>query len=330
MSSGAQSGASATSGQAGSGDATAPPPSGGYSVQGATIYDSNGKPHLFHGLDRPSLEWSASGDHLSLGDYQNMASWKANVVRIALNQDFWLSDSPSYSGSYSAVVDQQIGWAESAGMDVVLDLHWSDKGDYSVKPAQQRMADAHSLMFWSQVAARYKSDPRVLFELYNEPHDVSWEVWLSGGASGDGFTVAGMQQLYQAVRSGGAQNLVVVGGLQYAFDLSGVPTHRVQGTNIVYATHPYQQTGKDASTWDGAFGFLTKTDPVMATEFGASNSACPTTYDSQLISYADAHNMSWSAWAWYKGDCTFPALISDWAPTLTPPGQVVKTALAAY
>ena len=32
-----------------------------------------------------------------------------------------------------------------------------------------------------------------------------------------------MQQLYDTVRATGAQNLVIIGGLNWAYDLSGVP-----------------------------------------------------------------------------------------------------------
>jgi endoglucanase len=307
-------------------DASAP---GGYSVDGPTIYDASHKAHSFHGVDRPSLEWSATGESLSQGDYQNMASWKANVVRIALNQDFWLPDSPAYAAGYAPLVDTQIQWAESAGLDVILDLHWSDKGDYSQTPAQQRMADAHSATFWTQVASRYKGDGRVLFELYNEPHDVPWSVWLSGGPSGDGFTVTGMQALYNAVRATGAENLVVIGGLQYAFDLSGVNENRVQGHNIVWATHPYNEQGKQPQNWDDAFGSLSATDPVMATEFGDTTS-CATDYYSTLIAYLDSHHISWSGWAWYVSGCQFPSIITDWSGTPSAAGQIEKTALAAY
>ena len=36
---------------------------------------------------------------LSPADYGTMASWRANVVRIALNQDYWLSASPSFEAA---------------------------------------------------------------------------------------------------------------------------------------------------------------------------------------------------------------------------------------
>jgi endoglucanase len=324
----------AAQGDAGAAASPEPPPDGGsspasYSVVGPTIYDAAHNVHLFHGVDRPSLEWSATGESLSQSDYQNMAAWKANVVRIALDQDFWLTDSPTYAAGYAPLVDTQVQWAEAAGLDVILDLHWSDKGDYSQMPAQQRMADAHSATFWSQVAARYKSDGHVLFELYNEPHDVPWTVWLSGGPSGDGFTVTGMQALYDAVRATGAENLVLIGGLQFAYDLSGVVSNRVQGHNIVWATHPYNQPGKQPQNWDNGFGSLSTTDPVMATEFGDTTS-CGTDYYATLIPYLDSHHISWSGWAWYVSGCQFPSIITDWSGTPSAAGQIEKTALAAY
>src|SRR5205823_4322755 len=101
---------------------------GGYYVNGNTICTADGRPHLFHGLDRPSLEWTANGEKFSAADFALMASWKANVVRIALNQDFWLSESPNFNPRYASIVDNAISWADGLGMDVILDLHWSDTG----------------------------------------------------------------------------------------------------------------------------------------------------------------------------------------------------------
>ena len=317
---------------------------GGYYVDGNTVCTSTGVAHAFHGVDRPSLEWSPGGQNLSASDFQLMAGWGANVVRIATNQDFWLSGSPQYSATYAATVDQAVQWAEEAGMDVIIDLHWSDAGvlggcvQTPSQGCQQLMADTNSITFWSQVAAVYKNDGRVLFELYNEPHDVSWGTWKSGGMTSQGWTAAGMQQLYDAVRGTGAENLVVIGGLNYAFDLTGVPANRISGHNIMYATHPYGGSAdKGPSAWFAGFGQLTRTDPVIMTEFGdgqecSNNSYTPmiNTFVSQVIAYADMHLANWTAWAWYDGGCGFPSLISDWTGTPTPPGMIVQGALQGY
>jgi endoglucanase len=257
---------------------TPPVAQGGYYVNGNTICTAAGRPHLFHGVDRPSLEWSSGGEALLAADFRRMAGWKANVVRVALNQDFWLADSPFYDPGYPGLVDSVVTWAEAAGLDVILDLHWSDAGTLGgcvpTSGCQQKMADRNSLTFWSEVARQYADDGRVLFELYNEPHDVSWDVWLSGGDTGDGWQAVGMQQLYDAVRATGAQNLVIVGGLDWGYDLSSVPSHRIAGYNVVYATHPYSPaTERRSRFWDIYWGSLTATDPVIVTEFGAYSAA---------------------------------------------------------
>lgn len=321
------SGPSSSSGTSGAGGGMAAP--NGYTVKGNTIYDSNNNKHLFHGIARPSMEWTPKGEMISKSDFTLMKGWGANVTRLSLNQDFWLPGAAKYDASYQTNVDQAIQMAEEVGLDVILDLHWSDKGNLGNQgPGQQKMADANSVTFWTQVATKYKDDGRVLFELYNEPHDVPWNVWLSGGDSGDGFQVAGMQQLYDAVRATGAQNLVLIGGLNYAYDLSGVPANRVQGYNIVYVSHPYDYADKQPGNWDSGWGFLTATDPLMITEFGTFN--CQTSYYSQLIGYMDNHQTSWTAWAWYPGGCGFPAVINDWGGSPNGPGQVIKDALLKY
>ncbi len=298
---------------------------GGYYVQGNQFYDSNGDPHVFRGIDRPSLEWNNMGEGLNPQDYEFMASWGANVVRIALNQGFWLEGSIVHAPGYKERIDEQIAWAQEAGMDVILDLHWSDRGDLGTMPDQQRMADNNSAAFWQDVATRYQDDGRVLFELYNEPHDITWQVWRNGGDSGDGFTAVGMQTLYDVVRDAGAHNVVIAGGLDWAYDLSGVPGSELSGYNIAYATHPYDLFGKSPSAWEADWGFLTATHPVVVTEFGSFE--CGGQYASELIAYADARDVSWTAWAWYPGGCDFPSLILDWAGTPSEVGQVVRTAL---
>jgi endoglucanase len=324
---------------------------GGYYTNGRTVCTAAGEKHLFRGVARPSLEWSASGDKISAADFQAMASWKANVVRIALNQDFWLSGAALYNSSYETVIDGAVKAAEAAGLDVILDLHWSDEGNLAVPVAgktqdsntnsnQQPMADVNSQEFWKEVATKYKGDGHVLFELYNEPHNVPWAMWLNGGMTT--YQVVGMQQLYKTVRDTGANNIVIAGGLGFAFDLSGlsVSDNRIQGYNIMYASHPYKP--QDAQPrWEGSFGYLATGDiaPVITTEFGdttkpsaqMATATCTGQWNSDLIDFNTAHDISWTAWAWYVADpCGFPSVISDWSGTPSVQGAPVKAALSSF
>jgi hypothetical protein len=302
--------------------------SSAYAVSGRQ-FQKQGTKRVFHGLDRPSLEWDSHGEKLSRADLELMAGWGADTVRISLNQDFWLADSPSYDAGYAPLIDKMVSCAHSADLDVILDLHWSDRGDYGVTPGQQPMADAHSVEFWQELAARYKNNSRILFELYNEPHDVPWSVWRDGGPT-TGFTAVGFQDLYDAVRGAGAENVVLAGGLQYAFDLSGVPQNRLRGYNIGYVTHPYNNIGKQPSDWPAAFGDIAAYYPVIATEFGDTTS-CSASYNQSFITYAASLDISWTGWAWWveaTNPCAFPTLISDWNGTPTTAGAVVKAALS--
>lgn len=337
-------------------DGGAPPPvaPNGYYTNGSQVCTSSGQSHVFQGVDRDTFEFDPEGDMISLSDFQAIASWHANVVRIALNQDYWLSGATLYASDYQSNIQQAVTWAEQAGLEVILDLHWSDRGDLGVTQAggtfpgtstyvpadtagysvQQPMADINSVEFWKEVATVFAGDGHVFFELYNEPNGISWSAWLNGGVvnvSGT-FTAVGMQQLYDTVRSTGANNLVVIGGLNFAFDLSGVVNYPVKGYNIVYATHPYSSKGTPAS-WTGYFGYLTINNiaPVIATEFGDTSTNCSGTFDQELISYAAQSNthMSWTAWAWFPDGCSYPALISDWNYDPTVQGQVVEQALMA-
>lgn len=319
---------------------------GGYYTNGASVCTASGSAHLFHGVDRPSLEWTSTGQWygdtgIPRGDFEVMASWHANVVRLSLNQAYLLSGAKLYDPEYQATLDRAVQDAEAAGLDVILDLHWSDRGDWSAAVVgqgqgkkghvdQQPMPDANSKLFWQAVATKYKGDGHVLFELYNEPHDITWTTWLDGGKVAE-YQAVGMQELYDTVRGAGADNLVIVGGIGWGFDLSGVAAHPLHGYNIMYATHPFAPYDVEAQ-WDESFGYLAAQDiaPLIATGFGDSGMSCTGEWNSKVVQYADARQISWTAWAWWPGGCSFPALLADWEYTPTVQGAVIKDALLEY
>ena len=160
-----------------------------------------------------------------------MRSWRgANVVRLALNEQCWLGigGRARVSGApYRAAVADAVARLNAAGFVVVLDLHRSAPGRAS--PAKQEpMPDRdHSVRFWSQVAATYRGNLAVMFDLFNEPFPdggsdtEAWRRRRDGGCSqrsqngaGD-YAAAGMNELITAVRATGARNVVLAGGPNY-------------------------------------------------------------------------------------------------------------------
>jgi endoglucanase len=301
-----------------------PPVEGPLRTSGNQILDAAGTPLVLRGVAREVLDYwpSLDGSHLWGGDISAMHSWGANVVRIPLGEQFWNSNECSYSPGYRSLVDKVVEAITSRGMVALLDLHVNTRLP-CMQAQPQRMADyPGSVTFWTEVAQRYKANPLVAFQLYNEPHDISWSVWRNGGLVIDSdwmiWTAAGMQQLYDAVRSTGAQNLVFASGNVWGND-PPPSSALLSGYNIVYAaqyytcsdappplctvpdpTNPAPAAGKRLDAW----GTFTTKYPVAVTEFGWPETT-DGRYNANVIAWAEAHGASWLAYHWSAPDNSY-------------------------
>ncbi len=218
-------------------------------------------------------------------------------------------------GSYKQIIDAIIYYATQKGMAVILDLHWTETG------RQSPMANRASIPFWKEVATAYKGFGTVIFELFNEPYGITKEVWLNGDE-----TYAGMQELNNAVRSTGAENGVIINGLDYGYDLSFLTKDfHVQGTNIISGSHPYNNKGAPGYTGPGGdfntcYAWALPNTPLIFTEFGDNQAQdYPNGWQEiyeRIIAYANANGIHYTGFAWWiqADDPAFPALIGgDWA-----------------
>ena len=293
------------------------------------IVNDQGKVVVLKGLARPSLEWNRQGQYLSQSDIAAMRKWGANVIRIALNQAFWLDSGPRESmGSYKQIVDAMIYYAIKLEMAVILDLH-------IIRPTtpvqQDNMANVASIRFWQDIAKTYADFGTVLFELYNEPNAITNEQWLNGGdnprpPTGQGPYV-GYQQLYNAVREAGAKNICIVAGTRFGYDLSFVNSgFRVQGVDIVYCAHPWQPRGTAEDPLDRNFAGLRGEFPVIFTEFGWNGwGKYNADFYKYLISYMNEHGFHYTGWGWWveANNPAFPCLIDDWTGTPINGGKII-------
>ncbi len=162
-----------------------------------------------------------------------MKSWHINAVRVPLNETCWLGINgidPKLGGAaYRRTIRAWVTRLEDAGLYVILDLHWAAPGSQQATGIIPMPDADHAPDFWRSVAAEYKDDHAVLFDLYNEPHEVGWGCWENGCTIHDPrvgtYRAAGMAELVEAVRSTGATQPVMLGGTEWARNDGGWLAH---------------------------------------------------------------------------------------------------------
>ena len=231
--------------------------------------------------------------------------WKMNVLRVCISNWIYASDPTTYM----KLLDQVIQEANTAGLYVVLNLHddgnaGSPYGNSAIFPKQQDET------FWQMLASHYKNNPMLLFDLYNEPHEVGWSTWLYGHIAIGGVMVVGHQDLVDTIRAAGAKQIVIVepgfaGGNGTGWATIG--TNTINDPNVMYSAHIYQQLVGSSQQLDTFWGPLLHNYPLYYGEWGlivnGKIAHCQNIVPSQadqdvnnFLSYMASRNADWTAW----------------------------------
>ena len=326
------------------------------SVSGRHIVNRRGETVVLGGVNIASLEWLPGGEHIRASFRAAVEDWRAKIIRLPVRSSFWFgfetkaalpvgfSEAAALppaqrqrADAYRTLVDELIAYANERGVYVLIDLH------------EFKAPTAEHLAFWRDCARRYANRPGVLYDLLNEPHSISWEEWrdggkLSGAERADAVaenqeaaeltTSVGMQKCVDTVRATGARNLVVAGGLDWAYDLSGIAEgfelRDPDGNGIVYATHIYPWK----TNWKEKVLCIADRFPILVGEVGCMDKTMP--FESKLVdpyawapdvlAFLQANNFSWCAWCFHPA--ASPCILADWSYTPTPYwGAFVRAAL---
>jgi endoglucanase len=322
-------------------------------VSGNRLVNSHGGRVVLHGVDRSGGEYTCVHGFGIWDGPMNQASltamkrWNVNAVRVPLNEACWNGQSyvsGKYRGAaYRRAVEAYVRLLGRNGMVAILELHWTDglytgpsSGCSSARAlCQKPMPDAaESLPFWTSVARTFKGNDSVIFDLFNEPYPEraagasesgGWRCWLHGGrCAGIGYRVAGMQTLVRQIRSTGSRNVIMLGGLEYANDLSQWLSHEPidPDHNLVASWHSYKKNAcSTRSCWVTQIAPVIARVPVIAGEIGEGD--CADTYIVPLMRWLDSKSTGYLAWAWNADfDCSAgPSLITSYSGTPTPYGE---------
>ena len=328
-------------------------------VSGNKLVSASGIRVVLRGVDRSGTEFECVQGHGIFAGPSDQASvttirnWHINAVRIPLNEACWNGESyvdSAYAGSiYQHAVEEYVKLLNANGMVAILDLHWT-AGRYTGHGSecssaqavcQKPMPDTSAIRFWKSVASVFKGNNAVIFDLFNEPYPEiadhgneteGWQCWVHGGScAGIPYRVAGMQTLVNAVRSTGAGNVIMLGGLAWANDLTQWlaympfdPDH-----NLVASWHSYNHNAcNSTSCWIAQVAPLIARVPVIAGEIGERD--CGDAYIQSVAAWLDSQSTSYLAWDWNvaHGPCVGGSgLINSYNGTPTSRGAAYKALL---
>jgi hypothetical protein len=333
------------------------PAAAGLHVQGNHLVNASGQTVVLHGVNRSGAEFACIQNNgifdgpASAASVRAMVAWHINAVRLPLNEDCWLGVNiadidPALAGAhYRHAIVRYVDLLNRYGLIVLLDLHWNGPGKLQAL-GQQPMPDAgHSPAFWRSVATTFRSNPSVIFDLYNEPYPdgsqdttAAWTCWKLGGMghvagsrescpgvtyydsqgkdTGKTYRAAGMQTLVNAVRGTRARQVILAGGVQYANSLShwlAFAPHDPVG-NLAAGWHAYSFNACGPKCWNQSVAPVARQVPLIAGEIGEDD--CSHAFIDLLMRWLDARRQSYLAWTWndwYGSHCT---------PNLGPGGNI--------
>ena len=217
-----------------------------------------------------------------------------------------------------AAIEREVDFLTGAGATVIIDVHNFMRRDlnFDREPKNEviigeapEVSAAHFSDLWGRLAEKFKANPRVMFGIMNEPHDV------------DGIKLAATyNRVLKDIRATGATNTILLDGLGFAHDLSwtgekrGTPLGalvRDPGNNLVIDVHRYlddYSAGQKqiCNPGSGSSVLVEATEWARANnmrlflgEFAAAqNEACYKELR-DLLTYFAANTDVWTGYTWF-------------------------------
>lgn len=296
---------------------------GALSTSGAKLIGEHGQQVSLAG---PSLFWSNDGwqgeSFYNAGVVATVAKdWKASVIRAAMGVDNNGSfiESPDTN---RAKVESVVEAAVDNGIYVIIDWHSHHAEDI----------EAQAITFFTEMAQQYGHLPNVIYEIYNEPLNVTdWEKTIKPYS----------ENVIKAIRKVDPDNIIIVGTQTWSQDVDKAAKSPLVGfTNIVYALHFYAGTHRQELR-DRAQSAIDSGLPIFISEWGSVNANGDGEIDIEesmkWLIFAKQNglsHLSWSISNKVEGASMIKPGASTWGSwsqqELTPNGVFIREILRAW
>ncbi len=195
-------------------------------VSGEKIINENKEAVSFAGM---SFFWSNDGwegekfYEESTVDYL-VERWNTKIVRAAMAIDKQGGYVENPNGTL-AKAEKVIDAAIKNDIYVIVDFHSHHAEDYEEY--------AHS--FFDSISRKYGHSDHIIYEIYNEPLNVSWDTILKPYS----------ERVIKTIRKNDPNNLILVGTPNWSQDVDRVIGNEIEDINVAYVLHFYAATHKD-------------------------------------------------------------------------------------
>jgi len=202
--------------------------------------------------------------------------WQCNVVRAAMGvgtDTSYLSD-PAWS---KGLVEEVVQGAIDNNIYVIID--WHSHGIYTKE----------AVGFFTEMAQKYGSYPNIIYEIYNEPINDSWDEVKA-------YSV----EVIKAIRAIDKSNVILVGSPHWDQDIHLVADDPITGyENLMYTVHFYAGTHKDYLRERSEYA-MSKGIPIFISESAgmeaSGNGAMDYESWNEWIKWMETHKLSWITW----------------------------------
>lgn len=246
------------------------------SVQGTQLVNDKGEKVVLHGV---SYGW-----HVWWPRFYNASSvaclaneWGAQVVRAAMGvepEGAYLDNPEKALECVQAVVDAAI----ANNIYVIIDWH------------SHGLHTEEAKAFFQQMATRYKGVPNVIYEIFNEPVEDTWEQ-----------VKAYSEEVIKTIRAIEPDALILVGTPHWDQDVHLAADAPLTGYgNIMYTLHFYASTHKQ-DLRDRADYALGKGLPLFVSECAGMEASGDGPIDKEewgrWLSWMQGNGISWVVWS---------------------------------
>lgn len=291
---------------------------GHLSVKKTNLINENGDIVRLKGMSSHGLMWYP--EYINTRSLDTLSEYGANAIRLAMYTD----QNKGYIYNKKQSMKNLLQGIENVlGADMYAIVDW-----HTLKDNNPNTYIEEAKEFFDEISTRYKDEPGVIYEIFNEPSgDTSWS---------DIKEYANI--IIPIIRKNSPDAIILVGTPNHCVDIKSAINDPLEYENIMYTYHLYTGTS------DGGYKYLLndalKNDlAVFISEWGLSPEKGSAEIDlkkgREFLDFLDQNNISWINWSLSNKDEPYSFIrydidkLSKWNDDeLTPVGKFIKDAFS--